>query len=66
MIEAKARKEMDDAVVQAKKESALAWRGHATDHAQEHGKKPWSYLLVPHDAVSENMTLKGLAGQFSC
>jgi type III restriction enzyme len=66
MIEAKARKEMDDAVVQAKKESALAWCGHATDHAQEHGKKPWSYLLVPHDAVSENMTLKGLVGQFSC
>ncbi len=66
MIETKARKELTDVVVQAKKDSAVAWCGHALTHAKEHGSKPWSYLLVPHDAVSENMTLSGLAAQFCC
>lgn len=27
--------------------------------------KPWLYLLIPHDAIAENMTLDGLARQYS-
>lgn len=27
----------------------------------EYGPKPWEYLLVPHDVIADNMTLKGLA-----
>jgi len=27
--------------------------------------KPWMYLLIPHDAIAENMTLDGLARQYS-
>jgi hypothetical protein len=23
--------------------------------------KPWKYVLIPHDAIAENMTLEGLA-----
>jgi hypothetical protein len=26
--------------------------------------KPWKYLLIPHDAVAENMTIEGMAAQF--
>jgi type III restriction enzyme len=61
MLEAKARNDMHDAEVQAKKEAAVQWCSHATSHTMSHGGKPWTYLLVPHDAVSENMTLAGLA-----
>jgi type III restriction enzyme len=64
MLEAKARNDMQDAEVQAKKEAAVQWCSHATTHSASHSGKPWMYLLVPHDAVSENMTLAGLVNQF--
>jgi type III restriction enzyme len=62
MVETKARNEMESVDVQAKKAAAIKWCGHASDHAQGNGGKPWQYLMVPHDVVSENMTLAGLAG----
>jgi type III restriction enzyme len=64
ILEAKARNDMQDAEVQAKKDAAVQWCSHATSHAVSHSCKPWTYLLVPHDAITENMTLKGLANQF--
>jgi type III restriction enzyme len=64
MLEPKMRKEMADAVVLAKKAAALSWCANATVHALAHGGKPWHYLLIPHDAIAENMTLSGLASQF--
>lgn len=64
MLEPKARNEMNDTDVQAKKDAAVQWCRHATHHAVSHDGKPWKYLLIPHDAIAENMTLPGLAGQF--
>jgi type III restriction enzyme len=64
MLEAKARNEMDDPEVLAKKEAALRWCRQASDYAQTNDGKPWQYLLIPHDAISENMTLTWLAGRF--
>ena len=64
MLEPKARNEMDAPEVLAKKEVAVLWCKRASDYAQTHGGKPWKYLLIPHDAIAENMTLEGLAGQF--
>jgi type III restriction enzyme len=64
MLEPKASNEMEDPVVLAKKESAVKWCGNATAHANEHGGKPWKYALIPHTAIAENMTLKGLAQQY--
>jgi type III restriction enzyme len=65
LLEVKARNELNDADVQAKKEATLEWCQHATNHALNNGGKPWSYLLVPHDGITENMSLSGLAGYFS-
>lgn len=62
MVETKARNEMDSTDVLAKKAAALKWCGHASDHAQGNGGKPWQYVLIPHDVVADNMTLAGLAG----
>jgi type III restriction enzyme len=28
------------------------------------GGKPWRYVLIPHDAIAENLTLDGLAARF--
>jgi len=65
MLEPKARNEMADGEVQAKKDAAVKWCQHATDHNTKHGGKPWQYLLIPHDVVGEQMTLNGLAAQFT-
>lgn len=64
MIEAKSRTEMTDPEVLAKKEVAVRWCLHASSHAQTCGGKPWKYVLIPHDAIAENMTLESLARQF--
>jgi type III restriction enzyme len=64
ILEAKARNDMDDAEVQAKKDAAVQWCSHATNHTVSNGGKPWQYLLIPHDAITENMTIAGLASQF--
>jgi type III restriction enzyme len=60
MLEAKARNDLHDIEVQTKKDAAVQWCGHATHHAVSNGGKPWQYLLIPHDAISENMTIAGL------
>lgn len=61
MCETKARNEMADAEVQAKKKAAVKWCSQATDHSQGYSGKPWKYMLVPHDIIAENMTLEGIA-----
>ncbi|MFZ5862377.1 MAG: DEAD/DEAH box helicase [Nitrospirota bacterium] len=65
MLEPKARSEMTDADVLAKRDAAVQWCAHASNHALQNGGKPWKYALIPHDAIAENMTLAGLVSQFA-
>lgn len=64
MLEPKARNEMEEPSVIAKRDAAVKWCKHASNHATSYGGKPWRYVLNPHDAIAENMTLKGLAEHF--
>jgi type III restriction enzyme len=64
MLEPKMSSQMTDAEVLAKKEVAVRWCQQATDYMQQHGGKPWIYVLIPHDAIAENITLKGLIKLF--
>jgi len=64
MVEPKASNQMTDEEVLAKRDAAVKWCRHASDHAQSYGGKPWKYVLTPHDAIAENMTLAGLERQF--
>lgn len=64
MLEPKARNQMDDAEVIAKKDAAVQWCQHASAHAASYGGKPWRYVIIPHDVIAENMTVKGLADKF--
>ncbi len=65
MLEPKARNEITEATVIAKRDVAVTWCHHASDHAASYGGKPWKYLLIPHDAIADNMTLVGLAERFA-
>ncbi|MEZ4615378.1 MAG: hypothetical protein R2867_07675 [Caldilineaceae bacterium] len=64
ICEPKRADELEDRDVQAKARAAVTWCQHASEHAVRHGGKPWRYLLIPHDAIAENMTLAGLAGLY--
>ena len=59
IIEVKARNEMTDPVVLAKAAAARVWCAHATDYRGT--GKPWRYLLIPDDMITESATLNGLA-----
>ncbi len=61
LCEAKSAAEMTDKEVQAKARAAVEWCKNATSHELKHGGKPWAYLLVPHNIISDNKTLQGLA-----
>lgn len=61
MLEPKDAKQLTDAEVLAKKEAATKWCQLATDHAVSYAGKPWKYVLIPHNAITDNMTLAGLA-----
>ena len=64
LLEPKAKSEMAAADVLAKRDAAVKWCEHASNHNQANGGKPWKYALIPHDAIAENMTLAGLVSQF--
>ena len=64
LCEPKRADQLASAEVVAKKNAAVEWCKHATEHAKEHAGKPWSYLLIPHDAITGNMTLAGLASRY--
>ena len=65
MLEPKASNQMSDPIVMAKKEAAIKWCKNASDYAIANGGKPWRYVLIPHNAIAQNMTLEGLAQQYS-
>jgi len=65
LCEPKAANELEDPVVIAKAKAATEWCAYATHHALEFGGKPWTYLLIPHDAIADNMTIQGLAARYT-
>lgn len=64
MLEPKNRYEIDNPQVLAKKDVAVKWCEYASEYMLKHNGKPWVYVLIPHDAIAENMTIKGLADRF--
>jgi type III restriction enzyme len=64
MLEPKAQNEMNNLEVLAKKDVAMQWCQYASDYMLSHGGKPWQYVLIPHDAIAQNMTIKGLGDRY--
>jgi type III restriction enzyme len=65
LLEPKASNQMADPEVLAKRDAAVLWCERATEHARSYGGKPWNYLLIPHDVIADNMTLKGLESAYA-
>lgn len=65
MLEPKMATHMKDNDVLAKRDVAIQWCAWASEHARSYGGKPWRYVLIPHDAITENMTLEFLSKQYS-
>ncbi|MDO8704774.1 MAG: DEAD/DEAH box helicase family protein [Sulfuricaulis sp.] len=64
LCEPKRATEVDDPEVLAKARAAVEWCKHATEHERVNGGKPWSYLLIPHDAITASKTLGGLTAAY--
>ena len=64
LCEPKAANEIADEEVQAKARAAAEWCRYATEHERKHGGKPWSYLLIAHDAIADNKTIQGLTATY--
>ncbi|WP_152501787.1 hypothetical protein [Labrenzia sp. THAF82] len=58
-------KRQTDPIVLSKARAAKEWVKHANEFAPEGDGKPWRYVLVPHDAVTESATLSGLLAIYS-
>ncbi len=66
LCEPKRVNELEDSEVLDKAHAAWEWCKNATYHEINHGSgKPWSYLLIPHDVITDNKTLKGLAALYT-
>lgn len=64
MLEPKMATQMQDKDVLAKRDVAVQWCAWASEHARSYGGKPWQYVLIPHDAIAENITLDFLIKQY--
>jgi type III restriction enzyme len=64
LLEPKAKNEIETPEVIAKRDAAVLWCARASQHALSNGGKPWQYLLIPHDIITDNMTIAGLASLF--
>jgi type III restriction enzyme len=65
LCEPKRADQLQDPVVQAKAKAATTWCKHATAYEVATQGKPWSYLLIPHDAIADNMSVAGLAKTYA-
>lgn len=66
IVETKMQKEMDSDDVVKKKKAALYYCKQATRFAQENGKKPWGYVLIPHEAVKFNRSFNSMMAEHLC
>ncbi len=64
MIETKAANQINDKVVQAKKEAAVRWCKIATDFENEHRGKSWRYLLIPDTTLVADRSFDKLVADF--
>ncbi|MEB3884993.1 DEAD/DEAH box helicase family protein [Lyngbya sp. CCY1209] len=66
MLECKMKSQINAPEVIVKKQAAVKWCKHASEYMQKYGDKPWVYVLIPHNFIAQNITLKKLTKQFYC
>jgi type III restriction enzyme len=58
LVEIKAKNELDSPEVIEKAKAAKEYCRLASDYAKDSKKKPWTYLLIPHDEVTSSRGFK--------
>src|SRR3546814_1241679 len=57
LAETKKRDDLKSDEVVAKAAAAVRWCKYAAGHTKNVGGKPWKYMLIPHDEISESKRL---------
>lgn len=64
LVETKAANELDSAEVQDKKRAAMQYCHYASHYTSSIGGKPWSYLLIPDNEVTQSSSFSCLVSRF--
>ena len=64
ICEVKAANEIEDAIVQAKAKAARTGVAAANAVAKATGRKPWRYVLIPHNDITHGATLSRLTNTY--
>jgi len=60
LVEVKAANQVDTGEVQDKKRAAMNYCKYASDYNIANGKKPWKYVIFPHDRIVLNVSFDNL------
>lgn len=63
LVEVKAANQVDSGEVQDKKRAASNYCKYASDYNLANGKKPWKYVIFPHDKIQLNSSFDHLLNQ---
>jgi len=64
LVETKKKDDVESEIVLLKAKAALNYCINATEYNQQINGKPWKYILIPHDVVKMNMSLRYLFSEF--
>ena len=64
MVETKAADQLQHSEVIDKKQAAIKYCKYASAFTKKHGGKPWQYLLIPHNEVSQTTSFEYLVTNF--
>jgi type III restriction enzyme len=65
LCEPKRASEIQSEEVQAKAKATAEWCKYASEYENQSSGKPWKYLLIPHDVISEDKTLLGFENMYT-
>ena len=60
LVEVKAANQVDTGEVQDKKRAAMNYCKYASEYNVANGKKPWKYVIFPHDRIALNVSFDSL------
>ncbi|OVE73943.1 hypothetical protein BVX94_02395 [bacterium B17] len=64
MVETKKEGDIETGEVQEKATAAAEYCKHASDFTTKNNGKPWTYVIIPHNAVLANMSLENLVTKY--
>ncbi|MDY5669407.1 MAG: DEAD/DEAH box helicase family protein [Bacilli bacterium] len=64
LVEVKRRSELTDPQVLAKAKRGVEYCKLASEYCDKHGYKPWKYMLVPHDEITETTSFDKFVNYF--